>query len=160
MNTTVAKVTHTKGARLHLDNAGHATCGSGRGRTIATTARPLADADHTQLCRRCLPALRAAADIQIADHAGGGRSQYRTRGTAALQRVREHIRTPQEIARAEAFAAEAVEVRRDARLLRPRQRRPPHRTARPHRLTSHHNTGCGIREPDVCFGYTRDRGPK
>jgi hypothetical protein len=110
MNTTVAKVTHTKGARLHLDNAGHATCGSGRGRTIATTARPLADADHTQLCRRCLPALRAAADIQIADHAGGGRSQYRTRGTAALQRVREHIRTPQEIARAEAFAAKWEQI--------------------------------------------------
>lgn len=111
MNTTVAKVTHTKGARLHLDNNGTAPCGSGRGRTIATTAKPLANADHTKLCRKCLPALRAAADTEIADYAGGGHSQYRTRSKAALQKVREQIRTPQEIARAEAFAAKWEQIK-------------------------------------------------
>lgn len=110
MNTTVAKVTHTTGARLHLTTAGHAHCGSGRGRTIATTEKALADANPANLCRRCLPAIRTAADTQIADYAGGGHSQYRTRGTRALQQVREAIRTPQEIARAEAFAAQWQQI--------------------------------------------------
>lgn len=111
----VAKVTTATGARLHLDNAGNAHCGAGNGRTIATTAKPLADANADMLCRRCIKAIRAAADKAIADFAGGGNSQYRTRSIAPLQRLREQIRTPQEKAAAEAFAARfAVAAQRKA----------------------------------------------
>jgi len=105
MVTTVAKVTTSKGARLHLDNAGNAHCGAGNGRTIATTSKPLADANPDMLCRRCLPAIRAAADTEIRNAAGGGQSQYRTRSTQPLRNLRAEIRTPDEIRKAAEFAA-------------------------------------------------------
>ena len=84
----VAQVTTAPGAKLHLDEAGHAHCGSGDGRTITGTAIQLADANPTDLCMRCLPAIRVAADTAIRAHAGGGISNQRVRSIEALRRVR------------------------------------------------------------------------
>lgn len=105
MTPMVAKVTTATGARLHLDNSGNAHCGAGNGRTIATTARPLADAEASMLCIRCIKAIRAAADTAIANHAGGGNSQYRTASIAPLQKLRAKIRTAAEKVQAEEFQA-------------------------------------------------------
>lgn len=110
MTPMVAQVTTATGARLHLDNAGNAHCGAGNGRTIATTARPLADATPELLCRRCIKAIRAAADTAIASHAGGGQSQYRVRSIEPLRRVREAIRTDAEKVAAEAFQAKFARI--------------------------------------------------
>lgn len=101
----VAKVTTTPGARLHLDEAGHAHCGSGDGRTIDGTAIQLADANPSMLCIRCLPAIRAAADEAIRDAAGGGQSQFRRRSIEPLRRVRDAIRTDAEKAKADEVRA-------------------------------------------------------
>lgn len=110
MSPMVAQVTTAPGARLHLDNAGNAHCGAGTGRTIATTARQLADATAERLCQRCIKAIRAAADQAIANHAGGGRSQYRTASIAPLQKLREQIRTDAEKVKAEEFQAKFAAI--------------------------------------------------
>jgi len=105
MTAIIASVTASPKAKLHLDLNGRAHCGAGNGRTIPTTQIDLADATADQLCRRCIKAIRAAADSDIRDAMGGGRSQYRHRALGVLQRLREAIRTPDEIRAAAAFRA-------------------------------------------------------
>lgn len=107
----VARVTTTPGARLHLDENGHAHCGSGDGRTIDGTAIQLADANPDDLCRRCLNAIRNAADEALRDAAGGGQSQFRRRSIEPLRRLRDKIRTPEEIAKADATRAKWLATR-------------------------------------------------
>jgi hypothetical protein len=70
----LGKVTERKGARLHLDTAGRAHCGAGRGTIAADTRRQLdGDADALTVCRRCIKAIRAAlAAILDAAAAAGG----------------------------------------------------------------------------------------
>lgn len=106
----VAKVTTATGARDHYDVAGNAHCGAGNGRTLATTTKPLADANPELLCRRCIKAIRAAADEAIADASGGGRSQYRGRSIEPLRRIREAIRTDAEKVKAAEFQAKFAAI--------------------------------------------------
>lgn len=63
----LGKVSERKGARLHLDTAGRAHCGAGRGTIAADTRRQLdGDADATTVCRRCIKAIRAALAAAVA----------------------------------------------------------------------------------------------
>lgn len=95
MTAIVAPVTTAPTAKLHLDIKGRAHCGAGD-RVILDKSGPLCDATVDQLCKRCLKAIRAAADDDIRA-AGGGNSYYRDRNRLAkLQALRDKIRTPQE----------------------------------------------------------------
>lgn len=110
----VAQVTYAPGARLHLDVAGQAHCGSGDRRTLCGTAIQLADANPADLCLRCLVAIRVAADTAIRAHAGGGISNQRVRSIEPLRRLREKIRTDEEKAKAIDFKARLAAHRAQA----------------------------------------------
>lgn len=110
----VGQVTTAPGAKLHLDETSHAHCGSGDGRIIDGTAIQLADANPSDLCLRCLPAIRVAADTAIRAHAGGGISNQRVRPIEALRRVRAAIRTDTERAKAIDFTARLAAHRSQA----------------------------------------------
>lgn len=60
----VGKVTTSNSGRLHLNINGHAKCGSGQGRILAGTSRELAATEVPNACRRCLPAIAAAATVR------------------------------------------------------------------------------------------------
>lgn len=63
----LGKVSERKGARNHLEVAGRAHCGAGRGEIHADSRRQLdGDTDATTVCRRCVKALRAALAAAVA----------------------------------------------------------------------------------------------
>lgn len=73
----IGKVSNRKGARQHLDIAGRAHCGAGRGTTSADT-RWVVDGtvDTATVCRRCLKALRAALAEAAATHPAAADAAY------------------------------------------------------------------------------------
>jgi hypothetical protein len=73
----IGKVSDRKGARQHLDVAGRAHCGAGRG-VIAAATRWEVDATVVTdtVCRRCLKALRAALAAAAAVHTAAADAAY------------------------------------------------------------------------------------
>lgn len=77
----IGKVSERKGARNHLDVAGRAHCGAGRGTIAEATRRAIdGDLDATSMCRRCVKALRTtlAGVIAAAETAGGPMTRAET----------------------------------------------------------------------------------
>ena len=110
MTAIVAPVTNSPTAKLHLDIKGRAHCGAGDRVTILDKSGPLCAATVAQLCKRCIKAIRAAADDDIRA-AFGGDNYYRNTGRLAkLQALRDAIRTPQEIRNDNAFKADYAEL--------------------------------------------------
>jgi hypothetical protein len=110
MTAIVAPVTASPTAKLHLDIKGRAHCGAGDRVTIYTSSIPLANATAAQLCKRCIKAIRTAADEDLRNYAGG-HSYYRSSGTIGkLRALREKLRTPQEIRNDNAFKADYAEL--------------------------------------------------
>jgi hypothetical protein len=107
----VGQVTTAPDAKLHLINGDNGHCNAGDRRIITGTAIQLADANPDMLCRRCLVAIRAAADEELRNAAGGGRSQYRQRSVEPLRRVRDAIRTDAEKAKAIDFKTKLALIR-------------------------------------------------
>lgn len=103
----IGKVSERKGARNHLDVAGRAHCGAGRGTIAEATRRAIdGDLDATNMCRRCIKALRTtlAGVIAAAELAGGPmtRAETAARDAAAL------FATPAERAAREAELAAGI----------------------------------------------------
>jgi hypothetical protein len=108
----LGKVSERKGARLHLEVAGRAHCGAGRG-IIAEATRRVADADLNPgaVCLRCRKALRAAlAGVLDAAAAAGG---IMTPAEANARNAANLFATPAELAARDAELAEGI--RRQAR---------------------------------------------
>lgn len=103
----LGRVTERKGARLHLDTAGRAHCGAGRGTIAADTRRQLdGDADATTVCRRCIKAIRAAlaAILDAAAAVGGAMTNAETNARDAANL----FATPAERAAREAELAAGI----------------------------------------------------
>lgn len=83
----LGKVSERKGARQHLDVAGRAHCGAGRG-TIAAATRWAVDAtvDTTTVCRRCLKALRAALAANLTAETAAGAAHMLAPADVATRR--------------------------------------------------------------------------
>jgi hypothetical protein len=108
MTAYVATVTATKAAKLHLDIAGRAQCGT-RGDIRLEGNKALAElttTDADQLCKRCLNAIRHELDREIAQAAGGGQSQQRRASIENLRALRKAIQTDAEYRATIEFADE------------------------------------------------------
>lgn len=105
---TIGKVSERKGARQHLDVAGRAHCGAGRG-TIAAATRWIVDGTVAlqTVCRRCIKALRAAL-AEATDAAGRDAAYMLTPAAEAAARDAELA------ADLRAFHAELAEAARPA----------------------------------------------
>lgn len=110
----VGQVTTAPDAKLHLVDGDNGHCNAGDRRIITGTAVQLADANLDMLCRRCLVAIRVAADTAIRAHAGGGISNQRVRSIQPLRNLRAAIRTDVEKAKAIDFKAKIAAIRAQA----------------------------------------------
>jgi hypothetical protein len=110
----LGKVTERKGARLHLEVAGRAHCGAGRG-IIAEATRRTADGELNPgaVCLRCRKALRAAlAGVLDAATAAGG---MMTPAEANARNAANLFATPAEIAARDAEIAAGIRAAARAR---------------------------------------------